>query len=141
MSRPVQTVVTLELPLPPSVNASFTSRRGTHLLMKTAAYRLWTRAVQDEQPNWQALPLLRRGLYGLWISLPDKMRGDIDNRVKLLSDVLRHPNKGEFGLAIVHDDAHMDALYVERGGAPPDRVIATVVTMADWPSYLELRLL
>lgn len=143
MSRPVQSLVSIELPLPPSVNKAFEARRGTHRLMKTAAYKFWLKQVQDECPDgvWQALPRLDRGTYGLWIDLPAKMVGDIDNRVKTLSDVLRKPNKGEYGLAIVFDDAHMDALYVERSNAKPGRAIATVVTMADWPSYIAMRLL
>lgn len=146
MSRTIQTVVTLELPILPSVNAAFASRRGSHLLMKTAAYRAWTRAVQDEHGDGSLLPCLPAGKFGLWLSLPATMRGDIDNRVKLVADVLRAPGgagnaRHSFGLHVTSDDAHMDALYVERGGAPPERVIATVVTLADWPAYLEMRLL
>lgn len=142
MSRPTQSVVTVNLPLPPSVNDAFAARRGSHLLMKTAAYHAWARAVRDElEAAKLTLPTLQYGPYGLWVALPEKMRGDIDNRVKLLSDMLCVSRKDEFRLAIVKDDDHMDALYVERAGAPPDRVIATVTTMAEWPSYLELRLL
>jgi Holliday junction resolvase RusA-like endonuclease len=142
MSRPTLTIVSVNLPLPPSVNDAFAARRGSHLLMKTAAYHAWTRAVRDEfEPGKLTLPTLQYGAYGLWVSLPAKMRGDIDNRVKLLSDMLCVSRKDDFRLAIVKDDDHMDALFVERGGAPPDRVIATVTTLAAWPSYLEMRLL
>lgn len=131
MSRPVQSIVTVELPLPPSVNKAFAARRGSHLLMKSAAYRFWAKQVEEDCPVGIALV---PGRYGLWIDLPDGMRGDIDNRVKLLSDMLGN-------LHIVQDDAHMDDLHVCRRGAPKDRCIATVVTTTEWRSYCEMRLL
>lgn len=134
--RETAQIVTVNLPLPPSVNKAFSARRGSHLTMKTAAYRFWERQVYEEHPNGGALPRLKTGHYGFWLDLPAGMRGDIDNRIKLLSDVLR-----DKGLGAVIDDGDMKGLYVGFCvGLANDRCAVTVVTLPAWPAYVCMRI-
>lgn len=142
MIRPVVDLVTLNLPVPPSVNAAFAARRGTHTLMKTADYRFWLREVRETYGNGESLPKLRDGKYGLWIDLSPEMKGDIDNRVKLLSDVIKNPKAaGDDGLGIVSDDKAMRMLYVGVcGGLPRNRCAITLVRKRLWAGYVKMRI-
>lgn len=135
-------MIILHLPLPPSVNTAFAGgRRERHLTMKTAAYRFWERQVAERFPA--SVGTIGAAQYGLWIDLPTHMRGDIDNRVKLLSDVLKRPKKrGDFGLSVVDDDDAMKALYVSQDetGLPKTECRVSVVRRADWYDFVLLRL-
>lgn len=140
-TRPFQSVITLDLPLPPSVNSAFAARRGSHLTMKTAAYRFWLQEIKELHGRGDNLPWIGGRPYGLWIDLAPNVRGDIDNRVKLLSDILKRPEKSGHGLGVVVDDSAMWGLHVELcGGTPRDRCRVTVVEMASWPSYVCMRM-
>lgn len=142
MARRAASLVALSLPLPPSVNKAFASRRGSHLTMKTETYRFWERQVRDENGNGGLLPYLAPGDYGLWLDLPPAMRGDIDNRVKLVSDILKLPGKtSPSGLGVVVDDGFMKGLYVGfSDGLKPGRCAVTVVSMAVWCGYVCMRM-
>ena len=90
---------------------------------------------------------MNKGRYGLWLQLPVNMRGDVDNRVKLVSDVLREPqttvrqDPRYFTLALVQDDKLMDALYVERAyGIEEGTCKVTIVTLSEWKAYLAMML-
>ena len=138
--RPFQSVITLDLPLPPSVNSAFAARRGSHLTMKTAGYRFWLQEVKELHGRGDNLPWIGGRPYGLWIDLAPNVRGDIDNRVKLLSDILKRPEKSGHGLGVVVDDSAMWGLHVELcGGMPRDRCRVTVVEMSSWPGYICMR--
>jgi len=135
--RIVQSVVLLDLPLPPSVNNAFASRAKSHLTQKTQAYRFWGRRVHDEFGSGERLPVLAPGEYGLLIELPSTMKGDSDNRTKLLSDILRPATKETFGLGVVVDDRLMRPHYVDFTDVlPRDRVRLRVITAALWRPYL-----
>ena len=139
--RPFQSVITLDLPLPPSVNSAFAARRGSHLTMKTAAYRFWLQEIKELHGRGDNLPWIGGRPYGLWIDLAPNVRGDIDNRVKLLSDILKRPEKSGHGLGVVVDDSAMWGLHVELcEGMPRDRCRVTVVEMASWPGYICMRM-
>lgn len=143
--RQVRHIVAVLLPLPPSVNQAFASRGHSHRTMKTAAYRQWWRRVVDLHGDGARLPVFRDGKYALWIDLPVGMRGDTDNRTKLISDVLRAPGDrasgGREGLAVVRDDADMrDHMIHVCAGLALDECVATVIGMADWPEYVMLRM-
>ena len=142
MTRELRAIVSLDLPLPPSVNKAFAARRGSHLLMKTAAYRFWLQQVREEHGAGRLLPAIGGGAYGLWIDLSPKMRGDIDNRTKLLSDVIKTPRSAkDYGLGVVHDDSAMAGVHLARlHGLAPDRCRITAVHMAAWADYVVLRM-
>lgn len=137
MIREQRTLVTVNLPLPPSLNKAFASRRGSHLTMKTEAYRFWIRCVQDELGRGDILGRIGALAYGLSLHLPETMRGDIDNRVKLVSDILKVADEKGYGLGVVDDDRYMRALHVmPLAGIAPDRCQATVVLIKQWPEYI-----
>ena len=135
-------LVSVNLPTPPSVNKAFAARRGSHLTMKTADYRFWERQVFEEHGYGQYLPVLEPGSYGLWLDLNPAMRGDIDNRIKLVSDILKGPGKtSPNALGVVIDDGHMKGLHVEfLPGLAEQRCTVTVVSLATWPSYVVMRM-
>lgn len=140
--RDVVQIVSISLPIPPSMNRAFEARRGSHRTMRSAAYWFWLRQVKEEHGQGEKLPALVAGKYGLWLDLPLGMRGDIDNRVKLVSDVLKWPEKtSPDTLGIVADDRLMKGLHIEfADGIPADRCTVTLVAMAEWPRYVCMRL-
>lgn len=147
MARLVQSLVAFELPLPPSVNAAFASRgAGSHRTLKTAEYRMWQREVREEfGEHGETLPRLSPGRYGLWIDLPVEhdMRGDIDNREKLLSDVLclPAPKHGRWGLGVVVDDSFMRSKHTDRlSGLARGRCRVAVVLYDQWTDYIMNRI-
>lgn len=140
--RDRRTIVSVNLPTPPSVNKAFAARRGSHLTQKTAAYRFWEREVLEEHGRGQYLPVLEPGSYGLWLDLSPRMRGDIDNRIKLVSDLLKEPTMtSPNALGVVIDDGHMKGLHVEfLPGLAEQRCMVTVVSLTAWPSYVCMRM-
>lgn len=133
--------VSVKLPVPPSVNVAFASRHGSAALTKTAQYRFWEQQVQDAHGYGEMLGTLSAGDYGLWISLSKELRGDIDNRIKLLSDIIKTPKYGQCGLGIVKDDKFMTAVYVEKiGGMARDECMISAVRAHTWGSYILMRL-
>ncbi|MBK9156768.1 MAG: hypothetical protein IPM11_01330 [Micropruina sp.] len=110
--------------------------------MRTAIYRFWMRGVEETYGAGGGLPWIGRRPYGLWIDLAPKVKGDIDNRVKLLSDVLKKPGaEHDHGLGVVEDDALMKALYVGLCDGLPERTCrVTVVVLTEWFYYVRMRL-
>lgn len=103
--------VVLELSLPPSLNGAYSSvgRRR----VKSKAYRVWLNVADLE------LMVQRRhckdsikGPYSLHISVPQSMRGDVDNRVKPLADFL-------VSQEITTDDRFCQAITVRRDPSVP----------------------
>lgn len=74
---------TLDLPIPPSVNNMFPGRSGR---FKSAEYKAWIKAAGWELNAQKVRPV--SGPYALTLELPEKMRGDVDNRLKGISDLL-----------------------------------------------------
>ena len=73
------------LPIMPSLNNAFPTRKDG----KRFASRQYT--AWKEQAGWrlrQLKPQRIDGPYALYIRLPLKMRGDVDNRIKPLADLL-----------------------------------------------------
>lgn len=144
MTRPRASLVSVNLPLPPSVNRAFASGvAGSHRTMKTAAYRFWQQTVCDEQRNIEYPTQLVRGPYCMWIDLPAGARGDTDNRTKILADIVRqHERNSGYRLCIVEDDKHMGAHYVSPGltGIAPNRCVVTLVAEPAWRDYVALRM-
>lgn len=95
-------MIRLDLPIPPSANELFLNNIGRGYGRRIAPkYAAW---------RWQAFLALRNGLksapvgkiegrYKLTIYLPERMRGDCDNRIKAVSDFLVDRN-------ITHDDRY-----------------------------------
>lgn len=137
MTRLAQSIVTIELPLPPSVNKAYASNGHSHRLRRTQAYWFWAQQVRDEHGEGEALPVLVPGQYGLLLELPGAMRGDSDNRTKVSSDMLEPKSKEAHGLGIVKNDKLMRPHYVDFDDAlPAGRVRLRIVTLVWWRPYL-----
>lgn len=98
--------ICLVLPVPPSTNNLFVnSKRGR---FKSQRYKDW----EDEADGclYQQKHGVVVGKYIVEISLPEMMRGDIDNRIKGLVDFL-------VGKGITPDDKHMRKVSIERDPA------------------------
>ena len=101
-----------DLPLPPSVNNLYMTigkRRIT-----APHYVAWR-----EEAGWELLMHRKnvidvRGRYHLRLAVPSSCRGDIDNRLKAVSDLLVFHN-------VIDDDKFADSVSVRRvGTAIPD---------------------
>lgn len=98
------------LPLPPSVNAMFVERRRSRNGKSggrtiTEEYRRWREAA-GKLLMVARLPKIL-GRIDVDIELPANMRGDIDNRVKPLIDLL-------VAHGLIDDDRHVWRITVER---------------------------
>lgn len=95
----------ISIPVPPSVNAMYANSRNGRGRgrYKTASYKQWI-----DEAGWEIKaqnPAPVTGKYRLRISLPP-IRGDADNRVKAVADLL-------VSLRLTPDDRHMVGLSVE----------------------------
>ena len=107
----------LDLPLPPSVNGMYRNVRGRGRVA-TKALKQWKFDAAWEITLQDAVPI--RVPYNLALYLPPKMRGDIDNRVKGVSDILV-----AFGL--IPDDRHAQRVSSERSeDVKPGRCLVVV---------------
>lgn len=136
-----KSIIVLDLPLPPSTNAAFARGGAGHRTGRTAAYRWWIRCVLDEFRGKET-PRLTAGEYALWLDLPSKMRGDTDNRLKLVSDMLK---EGPQKLGVVSDDRFMRDHHVcPLFKGVPGRCTVTLVSLASgrqaWAAYVGMRI-
>jgi len=92
------------LPVPPSVNMLFRNVPGRGRV-KTGHYKAWLQEAGLKLKLQRPMPIA--GRYQLTIRIPQKLLGDIDNRIKAVSDLLvQH--------ALVEDDRHAWKVTVER---------------------------
>jgi Holliday junction resolvase RusA-like endonuclease len=107
-------VVTLDLPLPPSVNRAYYNVAGAGR-RKASCYRQWEKqALSSMWPQKPAggFPFFATG-FDVHIAVPLTMRGDIDNRMKLTLDFLKKP------AGIISDDRHAQGATISRSEATP----------------------
>lgn len=92
-----------DLPLGPSVNQMFP---GKARRFKSREYRSWISeagwTIRAHRP-----PPMRMGPYSVLIRVPEKMRGDPDNRIKAVVDLL-------VTNSVTPDDKHAHRITVER---------------------------
>lgn len=106
-------VIAITLPLPPSTNNLFSNgMRGRYPTEKYKQWRMAAGRVLQEQTAGQII----LGPWSCSISVPPKMRGDIDNRAKAILDLL-------VSHGIVGDDAFCHRLLVERDGTETNAAI------------------
>ena len=92
------------VPVPPSVNAMFSNAPGKGRV-RTPEYRAWIEhagfLLASQRPG------SIKGPYAVTIRLPEKMRGDIDNRANSVIDLMvKHQ--------ITSDDSKLHSLLIER---------------------------
>lgn len=119
-------MLTLKLPVPPSVNAAFVNRKSGegHGRIKSAAYKTWLKEA-DGFYYEQSLSKVRavEGPYRVSIFLHYGLRGDVDNRIKLVLDWLASRR-------ITPDDALCLGVSINRGDHTPDKRIMLVAIRA-----------
>lgn len=98
---------------PPSLNMSSKNRSGKGKgRYSTPEYTAW-----QKLSGYELLPIkpIKTDKYALYIQIPRKTRGDIDNRIKAVSDLLvKH--------GATPDDCHMDFCQIERADIDYTRV-------------------
>jgi Holliday junction resolvase RusA-like endonuclease len=104
-SRVETSRVDLLLPVPPSANGLFANRAagGRHRVKVYDEWRLeagWS--LQMQRPGRIAGP------YILEITIPRGVGGDLDNRIKPISDLL-------VSLRVIDDDKHAERVTIMRG--------------------------
>jgi crossover junction endodeoxyribonuclease RusA len=109
----------LELPLPPTINHYF-GRRGTRTFLNKAgkAYRV---LVQDIIAEKQLAMLTGRLQVYVAVYPANRIRQDIDNRLKSLLDALTHAGVWE-------DDSQIDDLHIVRQPVLKGGKCAVVIT-------------
>lgn len=98
-------MITLVLPVPPSANDLFDGGRKTRRRFKSDRYKAWEN--EADGCLYQQKHGVVVGKYIVEISLPEMMRGDIDNRAKGVVDFL-------VSRGITPDDKHLWRVSVER---------------------------
>ena len=100
-------LVTLELPLPPSMNTYWRNFRGRTVL--SAGGREYKIAVQEYVATHN-LPKFGQERLGATITIfpRDKRAIDLDNRLKALFDSLQDAG-------LFDDDSQFDRIYINRG--------------------------
>lgn len=93
----------ITLPLPPSTNALFASVGRRRI--KTRQYRDWLSRCATVVRTAEILPV--RDWYDLRVSVPIGIRGDIDNRVKAINDLI-------VSVGLVADDKFQNSVFVTR---------------------------
>lgn len=111
----VNGAVRLELPIPPSANRLWRSI-GRRVII-SPEYAAWKRRAGVEL--MAARPAQIPGHYALALVLPKKMRGDIDNRVKPVSDLMQ-------AHGVITNDNLCNLIVISRGDVPANRCRITV---------------
>jgi Holliday junction resolvase RusA-like endonuclease len=107
LPEPIEIV--LDLPPPPSTNRLWRSARRR--VFRSKVYLDWIRAADAEILARRQMPKKRiGGLFAAHVTLSQKVRGDIDNRIKGLLDFLQSRE-------IIRNDSDCKRLVVERGEA------------------------
>lgn len=91
------------LPIPPSLNNAFVNATGKRGRIKSDGYREWIRIARFALPDGPRVV----GPFEVTISLPAAMRGDLDNRIKPVLDLL-------VKAGITADDRHCQSIFVRR---------------------------
>lgn len=97
--------MTLRLPIPPSVNSLYANIPGVGRIT-SKRYKAW-----QKEAGWQILiqrPNKVWGPYKLVITVPQKMRGDIDGRLKGIIDLLVTHR-------VTQDDKLLASVSIKRG--------------------------
>ena len=105
-------MIDITIDLPPSANAL--KRPGKRRFVATANYKLWQALA-----GWQILALHDRGVgqpvrgeITGGIQVPTKMRGDIDNRIKGILDLL-------VSMGLTDDDKLVQRVWIGRSEVVP----------------------
>jgi Holliday junction resolvase RusA-like endonuclease len=120
LTEPIEIVI--DLPPPPSVNAIW--RSGRKRVFRSKAYTNWIAAADATVMANRQMPKKRiGGLFAAHVTLSQKVRGNIDNRIKGLLDFLQSRE-------IIRNDSDCKRLVVERGEA----AAGCRLMLREWPT-------
>jgi crossover junction endodeoxyribonuclease RusA len=114
-------MIRIELPLPPSANGAYVNVPGRGRV-PSKAHKAWKNEAGwlVQRQRFRAI----QGRYRFEIHLPDRMRGDVDGRIKLAQDLLVE-------LGVTPDDRYAVSSHAERSETvPAKRCIIVVSEMA-----------
>jgi crossover junction endodeoxyribonuclease RusA len=106
------TGITLNLPVAPSTNNLFLNVAGRGRV-KSPKYRAWIEEAGYVLNGYQHTPI--HGPVHVTICIPDKTRGDLDNRAKATLDLL-------VSRGLIEDDKHIRSLHLIRDAGEDMRV-------------------
>jgi len=114
-------VLTLTLPVAPSVNSAWINRRGSRGRgrIKSAKYQAWLKQADASYLLQKKEVLAVRGPYRCGMIFPRKLRGDLDNRTKLILDWM-------VSRGLTSDDKFLQGLHCVRDDVPDGYVIVQV---------------
>lgn len=112
-------LVTVVLPVPPSLNNLYPTNRRTGKRFPSSQYQRWRRAAMARLlEQWRelrpALPVT--GARTIRIRLPQNTRGDVDNRAKAPLDFLAKNG-------VTNDDRHNETVTIGRDPTVTECVI------------------
>ena len=115
-------MIRLELPLPPTTNNLFAQNKNGRRF-KSPIYTQW-QWMAMEALSRQKVDHLPRGPFRFAMTVPEDMRGDVDNRIKPALDFcVAH--------AITPDDKHAVSVSAARGDVKSGFCIITVESVAN----------
>lgn len=113
--------LTLILDVPPSLNNAFANRKKGGRV-KSTAYRKWQTAAHWSVIAQASGSRLVRSPNRVTIALPVDMRGDIDNRIKAILDLLTL-------VRAITDDKHVVELVVRKSCVTKGKCVVLVETV------------
>ena len=124
-------MLTIKLPVAPSVNAAFFNRKGGkgYGRIKSAKYRAWLKDADAHYMLQKKDVVPIRGPYICGMIFPRKLKGDLDNRVKLILDWL-------VSRELTSDDRYLMSYHPVRGDTPDGYVIVQAAERPDAGSFL-----
>lgn len=111
-------MIVASLPIPPSANALKRNSRHSRRPFDSKAYREWKATAGKELQAMRLSPVT--GRYHFILRLPQKMRGDVDNRLKAALDLFR-------ALHLTDDDRHaVSATAVRCDDVQPGQCLVVI---------------
>ena len=108
-----------EITIPPSLNGMYINVPGQGRA-PSGKYKKWKKTAGWELRTARIPSDVICGRYRLTVQLPHGMAGDVDNRIKAVSDLL-------VSLSLTPDDRHAISVYAEKStSVPPGRCIVQI---------------
>lgn len=110
----------VELPMPPTINNAFIKARHpgkkNRQRIKSPEYRAWTKEAVAELARQVPAALRIGGKVVIYIALPEKMAGDVDNRIKPVLDALVASGR-------IDDDANVVSVTASKTHDKPTALV------------------
>ena len=115
-------MIVVSIPLPPSANRLWRAVRGRTKPTIAPAYAAWKReaGVMLDAARVDAVV----GAFDIAISIPTKMRGDADNRIKPILDLMKTKR-------LTDDDRNAQTVSISRTSGVPAGMCVVTITKAD----------